>query len=190
MINRKITSNAFSLKHDHITRAIITDVYVSDSVSPVETPPTGEEPNAHKCRGLWDTGATNSVISKRLVDKLKIPAVSKVPINGVNGRFTTTTHVIDLWLPNYFVVRRVNVSMGIFSPDFDVLIGMDIISKGDFSISNYNGQTVFSFRSPSMADTDYVRQLTLVEQNHVNKISRNAPCPCGSGRKYKNCCGK
>ena len=22
------------------------------------------------------------------------------------------------------------------------------------------------------------------------KIGRNAPCPCGSGRKYKNCCGK
>jgi hypothetical protein len=21
-------------------------------------------------------------------------------------------------------------------------------------------------------------------------ISRNAPCPCGSGRKYKHCCGK
>lgn len=23
-----------------------------------------------------------------------------------------------------------------------------------------------------------------------NKPSRNGPCPCGSGRKYKNCCGK
>jgi len=23
-----------------------------------------------------------------------------------------------------------------------------------------------------------------------NKIGRNAPCPCGSGRKYKNCCGR
>ena len=22
------------------------------------------------------------------------------------------------------------------------------------------------------------------------KISRNEPCPCGSGKKYKNCCGK
>ncbi len=22
------------------------------------------------------------------------------------------------------------------------------------------------------------------------KISRNSPCPCGSGRKYKHCCGK
>ncbi|MCD6249806.1 MAG: SEC-C domain-containing protein, partial [candidate division Zixibacteria bacterium] len=23
-----------------------------------------------------------------------------------------------------------------------------------------------------------------------SKISRNAPCPCGSGRKYKKCCGR
>ena len=22
------------------------------------------------------------------------------------------------------------------------------------------------------------------------KVGRNAPCPCGSGRKYKKCCGK
>ncbi|MEG1658425.1 MAG: SEC-C metal-binding domain-containing protein, partial [Oscillibacter sp.] len=24
----------------------------------------------------------------------------------------------------------------------------------------------------------------------VNKIGRNEPCPCGSGKKYKNCCGR
>ena len=23
-----------------------------------------------------------------------------------------------------------------------------------------------------------------------NKVPRNAPCPCGSGKKYKHCCGK
>ena len=23
-----------------------------------------------------------------------------------------------------------------------------------------------------------------------NKVGRNAPCPCGSGLKYKRCCGK
>jgi preprotein translocase subunit SecA len=23
-----------------------------------------------------------------------------------------------------------------------------------------------------------------------NKIGRNEECPCGSGKKYKNCCGK
>ena len=25
---------------------------------------------------------------------------------------------------------------------------------------------------------------------HVEKIGRNDPCPCGSGKKYKKCCGK
>ena len=26
--------------------------------------------------------------------------------------------------------------------------------------------------------------------NEEPKIGRNDPCPCGSGKKYKNCCGK
>ena len=31
-----------------------------------------------------------------------------------------------------------------------------------------------------------------INQSAINtkKISRNAPCPCGSGKKYKHCCGK
>ncbi len=27
------------------------------------------------------------------------------------------------------------------------------------------------------------------ERTHHAKIARNEPCPCGSGKKYKNCCG-
>ena len=26
--------------------------------------------------------------------------------------------------------------------------------------------------------------------NDGPKVGRNDPCPCGSGKKYKNCCGK
>jgi uncharacterized protein YecA (UPF0149 family) len=26
--------------------------------------------------------------------------------------------------------------------------------------------------------------------NNEEKIGRNDPCPCGSGKKYKKCCGK
>ena len=33
--------------------------------------------------------------------------------------------------------------------DYDVLIGMDVITQGDFCISTVNGQTVFSFRMPA-----------------------------------------
>ena len=41
---------------------------------------------------------------------------------------------------------------------FDVLIGMDIITKGDFAITNPDGTTKFSFRIPSQADIDFVRE--------------------------------
>lgn len=29
-----------------------------------------------------------------------------------------------------------------------------------------------------------------VVDSHGNKVGRNSPCPCGSGKKFKNCCGK
>ena len=31
---------------------------------------------------------------------------------------------------------------------------------------------------------------TKQQPKRVNKIGRNDPCPCGSGKKYKQCCGK
>ena len=37
-------------------------------------------------------------------------------------------------------------------------------------------------------DNDTVRKETV--KNEEPKIGRNDPCPCGSGKKYKNCCGK
>ena len=39
----------------------------------------------------------------------------------------------------------------------DVLIGMDIISLGDFAISNYESKTQFSFRIPSQEHVEYHR---------------------------------
>ena len=79
---------------------------------------------------------------------------------------------------------------------FDVLIGMDIITLGDFSITNVNGKTVFSFRIPSTETVDYVQQeKQKVKAAHTPYVApkipkRNDPCPCGSGKKFKNCHGK
>ena len=37
-----------------------------------------------------------------------------------------------------------------------------------------------------------MQQLTRaqLEKEKANKVGRNDPCPCGSGKKYKNCCGR
>ena len=42
--------------------------------------------------------------------------------------------------------------------DIDVLIGMDVIKYGDFSITNTNGKTTFSFRTPSIKEIDYLKE--------------------------------
>ena len=39
----------------------------------------------------------------------------------------------------------------------DIIIGMDIINRGDFAVSNKNGATAFSFRIPSVEDFDFVK---------------------------------
>jgi hypothetical protein len=48
-----------------------------------------------------------------------------------------------------FTIRNVRVTEFIDENDFDVIIGMDIITCGDFAISNYGRKTVVSFRIPS-----------------------------------------
>ena len=35
---------------------------------------------------------------------------------------------------------------------------MDIIKHGDFSITNTNNRTTFSFRTPSIQEIDYVKE--------------------------------
>lgn len=70
---------------------------------------------------------------------------------------------------------------------------MDIIGQGDFAVTNYQGKTVFSFRMPAAECIDFVKQkdpaATSVKEP-LPKVGRNSPCPCGSGLKYKKCCGK
>ncbi|MCL5996520.1 MAG: SEC-C metal-binding domain-containing protein [Chloroflexi bacterium] len=38
--------------------------------------------------------------------------------------------------------------------------------------------------------SDLERALNQPAPAHVATIGRNDPCPCGSGKKYKQCCGR
>jgi hypothetical protein len=67
----------------------------------------------------------------------------------------------------------------------DVLIGMDIIGSGDFSVTHHNGNTTFSFCCPS-AEIQTSGKVPV----RSDKVNRNSPCPCGSGKKYKQCHGR
>ncbi len=40
------------------------------------------------------------------------------------------------------------------------------------------------------SDDEYPGEPVNVPVQHGPKVGRNAPCPCGSGKKYKHCCGR
>ena len=44
--------------------------------------------------------------------------------------------------------------------DGDMPIGMDIISKGDFAVSNFEGKTWFAFQTPSQGHIDFGNAIT------------------------------
>ena len=111
---------------------------------------------ADQALAQWDTGATNTCISEEIAKQYNLKPISYMRSKTPSGELISPVYYIDIELNNEVVFNNWTV-MGskIGEQGIDVLIGMDIISKGDFAISNYNKKTQFSFRLPSQQDVDY-----------------------------------
>ena len=108
---------------------------------------------------LWDTGAGISCISKSLVEELKIqPILNEADFKeskGAGGSYLSRNYLIDLLLMPDYQISNLKVSDFVDNGKFHFLIGMDIITLGDFAITNHNDLTVFSFRIPSSEAIDF-----------------------------------
>ncbi len=140
---------------------------------------------------IWDTGATNTVISERVVKDCGLKPIGMAKVYQAGGATEDVNdYLVNIRLPNAVEVYNLRVTEGKLRGQANVLVGMDIINKGDFAVTNYNGKTVFSFRIPSTERIDFIQQFP-VSKSPVKvppKVGRNDPCPCNSGKKYKNCC--
>ena len=107
--------------------------------------------------GLWDTGATATSISSNVAEQLGLKLLSQTKINHAGGTSLVNTFLIDLILPNKVKITQVGVTESKLSHGIDLLIGMDIITFGDFAVTNFNNKTCFSFRMPSKEKIDFVK---------------------------------
>jgi hypothetical protein len=167
-----------------IARNIVTDVEVTDLVTSRKI----------STKGIWDTGATGSVITESTARLLGLQALKRVMVQGVHGNKEVNVYYINITLNNKNITLNTQVTeCDELSPDNSVgmLIGMNVITMGDFAISNYQGDTIMTFRVPSLQKIDFVSGMKAGQQLiKTNVPGRNDPCPCGSGKKYKQCCGK
>jgi hypothetical protein len=160
MSDKEAKIHAVTTIFDEISNQLKNEVNVSDyAKSDHSKPAENQQIEKKECVALWDTGATSTVISSSVITALRLPTLGKVNVWGVGGPSRTTLHVIDLWLPNLIIIPKLQVTMGFLGNDIDVLIGMDVIGKGDFAVSNYNGKTAFTYRIPSLEFTDYCKGL-------------------------------
>ena len=70
--------------------------------------------------------------------------------------------------------------------DFEKLYKNMLDAKADWLYNLPQWEPIFSEERRSEIAKDYNRSKIAVS----NKIGRNDPCPCGSSKKYKKCCGK
>jgi hypothetical protein len=149
------------------------------------------DPRLVKAKGLWDTGATVSSISQDLATRMGLKPITTAIVHHAKGSSPTNVYYLDIYLPNgiRFPFRYMLEATSV-NGNFDVIIGMDIINAGDFSITNFQHKTVFTFRIPSMGTVDYVNEAKNQERSAFSKIGRNDPCLCRSGKSYKDCCWK
>ena len=176
--------HAISVRSKQLKNVILSEITVTN-------PFTGDV----SCSvGLWDTGATGSVITESLARKLDLKPTSKGVVRGVHGAKEVNMYYVKITLNNENVSLALQVSeCSELSPDSSVgmLIGMDIINRGDFAITNYQGETVMTYRTPSVQKIDFVEGMKVGKPLVKDKPpGRNDPCPCGSGKKYKHCCCK
>jgi hypothetical protein len=145
-------------------RVLQTQCRIAAAFDPAVQPlPTGSEFLA-----IWDTGATNSVVTQKAIDACGLKQIGLAQVSGVGGTTTEPTYLVSIQLPQGVGFNPVQVTRGILGHGSDVLIGMDIITMGDMVITNKNGTTIFSFCVPSIRQTDYVEEhnANLRQQQH------------------------
>lgn len=161
----------------------------------------------HTIKAIWDTGASGCAVTTAVVNALGLIPTGKATVNTANGPAVQNTYTIDIGLPNKVLIGGIIATeVTSLASGCDALIGMDVITLGDFSITNHNGNTCMSFRIPSGHEIDYVKNPTYgitpvinpapnvkptsSIKNNFAGTPRNAVCPCGSTKKFKHCHGK
>lgn len=123
-----------------------------------------EHPEVRHYKALWDTGSNHTVISKRVVEELGLQTVAYNENYTAGGMVISTTHLVNLVLPNGLEIPSLFVSCCDIEYA-DILLGMDVITMCDFAITNVEEKTTFSFQIPSTTTIDFESNSKITKTN-------------------------
>lgn len=137
-------TNYFDFQLNDNALKIITDVTVYNS----------NNGSSISCKALWSAGHTQTIISNRLVKILELESINNIKhtdIFDINHTKETDEYIIDLEFHHNMnkICGRRTIGLDIydFKDQYDIIIGMDIISSGNFSLKQdqETGKNIISF---------------------------------------------
>ena len=176
------TSKAFTLNGESLLNVLKTKISLINAKGQII---------AKDIVAIWDTGATGCAISEKLAKELNLISTGFTNVNTADGTRQSQVYGLSLLLPLGVATPIVQVTDAKLSNEIDFLIGMNVIVNGDFSITNVQGKTTFSFRIPSLDRIDYVDKAKVAQSKiAIEQPKKKGPCPCGSGKQFKDCCAR
>lgn len=135
----------------------------------------------------------NDYLNKEDIEKYLLKLINILNNKDLEYMYFIYNEIVDVW----FKLKLSNLNQEIkkifdnelvdFIPNYN-----EHIKDFDKEVEITTGVNIECLKSSAyFCDTsefkfNYEKQETI----RVNKIGRNEPCPCGSGLKYKKCCGK
>ena len=133
----------FTTKYSGLANVLKTDVHIAKAFNPQDTK---DHPPVKNFTCIWDTGATHTAISQKVIDECDLEPIGMTIVQTADGAAPKNRYLVNIVLPNKVGFINVVVTEAILGQDVDVLIGMDIISQGDFAVTNKDKKTSFTFR--------------------------------------------
>lgn len=83
------------------------------SISEAYAPASGVAlPKIHQFKAIWDTGATGSVITQKVVDDCELKPTGMTQSSGVHGIQKVETYLVNIYLPNKVFFDSMRVIKG------------------------------------------------------------------------------
>ncbi|MDQ0151272.1 SEC-C metal-binding domain-containing protein [Eubacterium multiforme] len=145
-------------------------------------------------KAFWEEyGNIETSIYKDLLSNHK--EVKKTTINELAKDYNTTAEFImgfvdginDSLKDNYDLEAIDENTELVFDIDLEKLYFNMLDAKADYLYTLPQWEGIFSEEKRKEIQKKY-RESKIVRND--DKIGRNDPCPCGSGKKYKKCCGR
>lgn len=159
----------FTIRFPRKSLVLSNEIQISEVYDPFDE---SNNPPRKTYISIWDTGATGSVITKKVVDELGLKPSGKITVQVVGQSDAEAIHEVNTYLVNLFLPPNLFIDTKASEGSLggcDILIGMDVISLGDFAVTNYNNKTTWSFRYPSCEEIDFVKE--------IDKHNKKFPSP-------------